>query len=280
MKIFLELFIGIIFILMSTELVIALDDKKPAEIPNGSTPKLESKLIPGQDYSDPATGINFIFVRGGCFQMGDTFGDGSADEKPIHEACVDDFYIGKHEITQGQWKNIMGNNPSKFKDCGNDCPVEMISWNDVQEFIKKLKQKTGGKYRLPTEAEWEYAAKSGGKNENWSGTSNPSEIEEYAWYTKNSGWKTYPVGQKKPNGIGLYDMSGNVWEWTADWYDSKAYKNSPKENPNGPESGRYKVLRGGSWFDSQKIVRTSNRNKNRPEKQNSYFGFRLVISKQ
>lgn len=142
-------------------------------------------------YTDPTTGIEMILVKGGCFQMGDTFGDGSPYERPLHEVCVDDFYVGKYEITQGQWKAIMGNNPSRYKDWGDNCPVEKVSWNDIQEFISKLNQKTGKAYRLPTEAEWEYAAKSGGKNEKYSGS---NDVDSVAWFGKNSGGKTHPAG--------------------------------------------------------------------------------------
>ncbi|MDP3259083.1 MAG: formylglycine-generating enzyme family protein [Thermodesulfovibrionales bacterium] len=200
--------------------------------------------------TDSATGMEFVSVKGGCYQMGDTFGDGGSDEKLVHEVYVDDFYIGKYEVTQGQWKAIMGNNPSYFNNCGDNCPVERVSWNDVQDFINKLNSKSGKNYRLPTEAEWEYAARSGGKNEKYAGTSNESELGEYAWYSSNSGGKTHPVGQKKPNGLGIYDMSGNVFELVNDWYDSDYYKNSPKDNPKGPSSGQSRVLRGGSWGNS------------------------------
>ncbi|MDO9289441.1 MAG: formylglycine-generating enzyme family protein, partial [Thermodesulfovibrionales bacterium] len=206
---------------------------------------------------DNVTGMELVFVKGGCYQIG--------EEDDAHEVCVDDFYIGKYEVTQGQWKAIngTGNNPSHFKDCGDNCPVENLSWNDAQDFINKLNQKTKnnpqapftkGEFRLPTEAEWEYAAKSGGKNEKWAGTSNESELGDYAWYDKNSGSKTHPTGQKKPNGFGLYDMSGNVSEWVNDWYDSDYYKNSPKDNPKGPSSGSDKVLRGGSWSGGKGIA--------------------------
>lgn len=224
---------------------------------------------------EPATGMELVFVKGGCYQMGDTFGDGFSYEKPVHEVCVDDFYIGKYEVTQGQWKAIMGNNPSSFKDCGDNCPVESVSWNDIQDFINKLNQKTGKSYKLPTEAEWEYAARSGGKNEKYSGG---NDIDSVAWYNKNSGSKTHPVGQKKPNGLGIYDMSGNVWEWVNDWDDENYYKNSPKDNPKGPSSGSLRVLRGGSGISGSGAwgTRTAIRIGLNPGIRDRDLGFRLV----
>lgn len=132
-------------------------------------------------------------------------------------------------------------------------------------------------YRLPTEAEWEYAARSGGKNEKYAGTSNESELGDYAWYSINSGSKTHPVGQKKPNGLGIYDMSGNVWEWVNDWYDSDYYKNSPKNNPTGPSSGQYRVLRGGSWFTGARTTEAPDRSRYGPSIRDNGFGFRLVV---
>ncbi|MBI3600779.1 MAG: formylglycine-generating enzyme family protein, partial [Nitrospinae bacterium] len=202
---------------------------------------------------DTVTGMEIIFIKGGCYQMGDTFGDGESDEKPIHEVCVDDFYMGKYEVTQKEWQSIMGNNPSYLKNCDN-CPVEQVSWNDVQEYINKLNQKTGKKYRLPTEAEWEYAARSGGRSEKYSGGNN---IDSVAWYNSNSNSKTHPVGQKEANGLGLYDMTGNVWEWCQDWYDSDYYRKSPKNNPEGASSGQYRVLRGGSWDEYARYARAA-----------------------
>ncbi|MBI5187477.1 MAG: formylglycine-generating enzyme family protein [Nitrospirae bacterium] len=188
-----------------------------------------------------------ILVKGGCYQMGDTFGDGYEDEKPVHEVCIADFYIGKYEVTQTQWFAIMGDNPSEFNGCDN-CPVENVSWVDVQDFINKLNNSPltkgdRGLYRLPTEAEWEYAARSGGKKEKYAGSNSIGSVGWSGCYAK-----THPVGQKKPNGLGLYDMSGNVWEWVQDYYDKNYYKNSPRNNPSGPNSGyeRKGVVRGGS----------------------------------
>lgn len=164
--------------------------------------KTENKQPPSSPFSkgeskDPTTGMEFVYVDGGCYQMGDTFGDGESNEKPVHEVCVDDFYIGKYEVTQGQWKAIMrdnplGDNPSKFDECGDNCPVESVSWNDAQAFINKLNNKTGKNYRLPTEAEWEYAAKSGGKSEKYSGG---NDVDSVAWYKDNSEKKHIPLEQ-------------------------------------------------------------------------------------
>ena len=210
-----------------------------------------------KEFKDPVTGMEFIFVQGGCFQMGDTFGDGDADEKPVHEACVKDFYMGKYEVTQWQWKILISNNPSKFQN-GDNYPIEQVSWNDTQEFLKLLIAATGKFYRLPTEAEWEYAARSGGKKEKWAGTSS-KDFGDYVWFSGNSESQTHPVGQKKPNSLGLYDMSGNVLEWVQDWYDEKYYRNSPGNNPKGPGKGQRRVIRGGSYKDIAKDVRASTR---------------------
>ncbi len=188
-----------------------------------------------------------VFVKGGCFEMGDISGVGDVREKPVHEVCVEDFYLGKYEVTQKEWKKIMKTKPSYHRRC-NDCPVDNISWLEIRKFIMKLKEKTGKNYRLPTEAEWEYAARSGGKMEMWSGTSDEIELEDYAWYEDNSCGETHPVGQKEPNGLGIYDMSGNVWELVWDRYDREYYKSSPKDNPKGPLGGSDRVVRGGSWY--------------------------------
>ncbi|MAT55238.1 MAG: hypothetical protein CMN32_12215 [Saprospirales bacterium] len=214
-----------------------------------------------------------VFVQGGTFQMGST--DGDSDEEPVHTVRVDDFYIGKYEVTQAQWWAVMGDNPSYFSDCDN-CPVENVSWNDVQTFIRKLNEKTGKHYRLPTEAEWEYAARVGKNGYKYAGSNDPDEV---AWYKSNSGSKTHPVGLKKPNVLGLYDMSGNVWEWCQDWYDAayyKNYKNGPGNNPQGPSSGSYRVLRGGSWFNLPRYCRVAGRGRSDPSYRYSGGGFRLA----
>jgi sulfatase modifying factor 1 len=228
--------------------------------------------------ADPIKAVEFVLIKGDCFQMGDTFGDGQADEKPVHTACVDDFYIGKYEVTQGQWQSVMGNNPSFFKKCGEKCPVEQVSWNDIQGFLTKLNAITGKKYRLPTEAEWEYAARGGGKKEKYAGTSSDVELGKYAWYSANSGGSVRPSGQKQPNSLGLYDMTGNVWEWCQDWYGEKYYDQSPRKNPTGPQSGTRRVLRGGSWLFEPAGIRAATRYGLLPESRGDLYGFRLSIS--
>jgi formylglycine-generating enzyme required for sulfatase activity len=233
-------------------------------------------------FRDAVTGMEFVAVKGGCFQMGDTIGDGQSVEKPVHEVCVSDFSIGKYEVTQGQWQKIMGSNPSSFYSCGDDCPVEKVSWDDVQEFIRKLNDRRGGTanrlYRLPTEAEWEYAARCGGKMEKYSGGNDSGAV---AWYSSNSDKKTHPVGRKQANGLGLYDMSGNVWEWVNDWYDSGYYGKSPRDNPQGPTTGSYRVNRGGSWNTFPVYVRASSRNYGLvPGYRINNLGFRLVAPVQ
>jgi formylglycine-generating enzyme len=228
----------------------------------------------------PIKPMEMVLVKGGCYEMGDTFGDGAKNEKPVHHVCVKDFYLGKYLVTQMQWTMDMASNPSSESVCGLDCPVENVSWDDVQKFIKKLSERTGKPYRLPTEAEWEYAARSGGKNEKWAGTSSEKELGDYAWYYGNSHFQSHPVGQKKPNGLGLYDMTGNVWEWMSDWYDEGYYAKSPTNEPKGSETGRAHVLRGGYWGDLSAWDRIARRIGLDPGGKAAGFGVRLVLPAQ
>lgn len=234
--------------------------------------------LPKQGHPSYDGPIDMVLVKGGCFKMGDVFGDGNDDEKPVHEVCVDDYFIGKYEVTQGQWKSVMPANQSYFRDCGDDCPVEQVSFNDVIEFIGKLNEKNGKNYRLPTEAEWEYAARNGGKADKFPGTSNVDDILEYSWYDDNSDKRTHPVGKKKPNGLGLFDLGGNVWEWVQDVYTYRAYSNFGKNLPPSRSTGDKRVVRGGSWFDIPQYLRTTKRYWFAPNFRLFSGGFRLAAS--
>ncbi|PJC87469.1 hypothetical protein CSW98_06130 [Vibrio sp. HA2012] len=225
-------------------------------------------------YSDSTTGIEFIPVKGGCYPMGDIFGVGYDTELPVHEVCVDDFYMGKYEVTQTQWQAVMGDNPSDHQ--GSSQPVENVSWKEVNRFIDKLNQKSGKKYRLPTEAEWEYAARSGGKDEKYAGSNNA--VADISWFKINSNNRPHSVGQKRPNGLGLYDMSGNVWEWCQDGFDERYYADSPRKNPQGYTKGSLRVSRGGSWLSDQSEQRTTRRNMHGDDDKSNNIGFRLVYS--
>ncbi|WP_337949519.1 formylglycine-generating enzyme family protein [Prevotella sp.] len=220
--------------------------------------------------------IEMVRVEAGTFTMGATpeMENPLDDEKPAHQVTLtNDYYIGKYEVTQALWKAVMGNNPSYSK--GNNLPVERVSWDNCQKFISKLNRITGKTFRLPTEAEWEYAARGGNKSRGYqcSGSSNLSDV---AWYEDNSGNKTHNVGSKQANELGIYDMSGNVHEWCQDWYDK--YSNSSKVNPTGANSGSYRVSRGGGWAGYAWDCRSSYRNYCSPGSRYNHLGLRLVLS--
>ena len=213
---------------------------------NGGDTSVQLAFSTNKTFTVNGVSFEMIAVKGGTFTMGATSEQGSdaeSDEKPTHSVTLSDYYIGKFEVTQELWQAVMGNNPSYYK--GNNLPVEQVSWNDVQEFIKKLNQKTGANFRLPTEAEWEYAARGGNKSQGYK-YSGSNTIGNVAWYTDNSGSKTHQVGTKAPNELGIYDMTGNVWEWCQDWYGS--YSRDSQTNPKGASSGSSRVYRGGSWY--------------------------------
>lgn len=213
-----------------------------------------------------------VEVPGGCFRMGDGFGEGGPDEHPVHEVCVDTFQVGRYEVTQHEWQTIMGSNPSRFPK-GNDYPVENVSWDEAQEYIRRLNRLIGGGYRLPTEAEWEYACRSGGLDEKYCGG---DSLEELCRHRGNSGFSTQRVGTRFPNGLGIYDMSGNVWEWVEDWYDKDYYQASPRENPPGPVSGFFRVSRGGAWDYGAWFNRATARICSWPDVGYFALGFRLA----
>ncbi|MDR0895519.1 MAG: formylglycine-generating enzyme family protein [Prevotellaceae bacterium] len=221
--------------------------------------------------------LEMVFVKGGTFRMGSTEEQGSDaydHEKPVHEVTLSDFSIGKYAVTQAQWAKIMGNNPS-YNAQGRNYPVERVSWDDAQEFCKRLNMLTGKSYRLPTEAEWEYAARGGNVNKGYkySGSNN---LNEAGWYNKNSDVTTHPVGQKTSNELGIYDMSGNVWEWCSDWYGE--YPAIPQTDPSGSSWGSYRVLRGGCWDSSARNCRSAYRNRHGPGSHDYRYGFRVVAS--
>ena len=220
--------------------------------------------------------IEMVKVEAGTFMMGATseMKDPDIDEKPVHQVILtNDYYMGKYEVTQALWEAVMGSNPSYFK--GDNLPVETVSWNDCQEFISKLNSMTGRKFRLPTEAEWEYAARGGKKSRGYqySGSSNISDV---AWYDGNSANKTHPVGTKQANELGIYDMTGNVWEWCQDWYGS--YSSSSQRNPTGDTSGSRRVFRGGCKYGDARLCRSSRRGINAPYFSSYVIGLRLSLS--
>ena len=202
-----------------------------------------------------------IEIPAGSFEMGEA-------GRTHHVTFSKPFALGKYEVTQAQWQAVMGKNPSYFKNCGGNCPVEQVSWDDIQQFIKKLNQKTGKRYRLPSESEWEYACRAGGRNE-YCGSDDPGSV---SW---NGGDKTHPVGRKQANAFGLHDMSGNVWEWLQDtWHES--YKGAPANGAAWGGNTSYHVLRGGAWFSRQEDVNAVHRGRSIPPIADSGFGFRLA----
>lgn len=261
----------------------------------------ESKNAEGDFSKDTIAAREFAMVPEGCFQMGNNFPDLYYMEIPVHEVCVSGFSISRFAVTLGAFKKFIAdtsyrteaekgdgcyvyNGNSWRKDPAaswrapgfaqeDDHPVVCVSWHDAVAYAQWLSRRTGRNFRLPTEAEWEYAARSGGKPEKFAGG---DDIEAVAWYSGNSGNRTHPVGQKLANGLGLYDMSGNVWQWTADWYGDSYYIDSPRNNPAGPGSGSKRVFRGGSWFYDERGVRTTYRDFALPAYRSSYLGFRLA----
>lgn len=221
-----------------------------------------------------------IPVDGGTFSMGCTAEQGQDCyywEKPDHYVLVGSFYIGRYDVTQAQWAAVMDSNPSFHKHCP-DCPVDNVSWQDALDFIAKLNRISGKKYRLPTEAEWEYAARGGAASRGYKYPGG-NDIDALAWYDANSGDTTHRVGLKRPNELGLYDMAGNVWQWCSDWFDLKYYASLPADQPKGPDSGKLRVIRGGSWNNYARVCRMSYRNGTAPDKRFSNDGFRLAMDR-
>lgn len=234
-----------------------------------------------------------VFIPGGTFPLGDSSGAGEADERPVHTVTLADFYLAKFEVTQKEWQAVTGNNPSVFH--GKNLPVENVSWYDAVNFCNQLSQKesltpcyqieglqvtcdfSANGYRLPTEAEWEFAARGGqsGKNTLFSGAKSPDKV---AWFAENAGGTTHPVGKKSPNELGIFDLSGNVYEWT--WNRFARYTPEPAINPVGPEKGGHAIFRGGSWFSRAENLRVSFRNRDELNFKSDYLGLRLCRTKK
>ena len=248
------------------------NDRKAAEAANNN--------ISTRSYTVNGVSFKMIAVEGGTFKMGATAEQQNSydDEKPVHDVTLGNYCMGETEVTQALWQAVMGNNPSSFS--GSNNPVENVSYNDCITFINKLNTllsgqlPSGRKFRLPTEAEWEYAARGGNRSRGYqySGSDNLGSV---AWYGDNSGNKTHQVKQKQANELGLYDMSGNVWEWCNDWYGN--YSSSLQTNPKGPSSGFYRVRRGGSWNGSAQGCRVAFRSDNAPDIRGHYDGLRLAL---
>ncbi len=237
--------------------------------------------------------------------MGDDFSEGPHPGKPVHEVCISDFYLAKYEVTVADFRDFvkatayltdaekdggclswMGTGWRKYEGVvwkrpgfsqTARHPVVCISWQDASAYILWKREQTGLHYRLPTEAEWEYAARSGGKYVK--GPGDDRELKHYAWYRDNAEGKTHAVGQKKANGLGLHDMSGNVWEWVQDPYDKDYYAHSPRNNPQGPATGKGRVMRGGSWYNPPQGLRATHRNWTHAFKRYTSLGFRLALTK-
>ena len=226
-------------------------------------------------------GIEFVWIPPGEFHMGSTSRHAHSDEKPVTRVRLTrGFWMGKYEVTQAQWQAVMGSNPSRFKNCGGNCPVERVSWDDVQEFIGKLNARSGGRrYRLPTEAQWEYAARAGTTTDTYAGDITKPRgkdpvLNRIGWYDENSGGRTHPVGRKAANAFGLHDMLGNVREWVGDWKGD--YPGGTVTDPSGPRSGSNRVFRGGGWLFIARICRSAYRNGYSPGYRNDILGFRLL----
>jgi len=219
--------------------------------------------------TEPRSRIGMVRIPAGCFQMGSNSGLGA--EKPVHEVCLSAFSMDATEVTQAAYRQATGSNPSKFTYCGDDCPVEVVTWDEARSYCERVGE------RLPTEAEWEYAARAGTTTA-WFWGDDDARRGEFAWSDGNSGIQTHPVGRKKPNAWGLYDMAGNVWEWTAYWFGESYYSRSRRQNPLGPASGSHRVVRGGSWFYESYCLQSAYRDAVAPDNRSPFLGFRCVAS--
>ncbi len=253
----------------SARLSLEQEKNKTAAVPAAQAPAPTQIAAPSPTRCTDCP--EMVVVPGGSFQMGSNDSDSDNDEKFVRSVSVKSFAIGKYEVTQGQWRVIMGSNPSHFANCGDNCPVERVSWDDIQSYIQKLNQKTGQQYRLPSEAEWEYACR-GGQQQKYCGS---NDVGSVAWYYANSANTTHPVGQKAPNDYGLHDMSGNVYEWVQDRYN-KSYQGAPTDGSAWETGAVERVLRGGSWINVARSSRSAIRFDISPGYRLNDIGFRLA----
>lgn len=267
---------AVVGIVCAKFLSVGEDMEQKTERKTESAPQLVA-VEGSQTFTVNGVKFTMVPVEGGTFTMGATSEQGSdaeEDEKPAHKVTLSDYYIGQTEVTQALWEAVMGSNPSFFE--GDNLPVEQVSWNDCQVFIQKLNQLTGKQFRLPTEAEWEYAARGGRKSQGYK-YAGGNNIGSVAWYTGNSGIATHPIGTKQANELGIYDMSGNVYEWCSDWYGD--YTSSSQSDPQGPSSGSGRVGRGGDYGSSAGYCRVSNRYGILPGCRGDNLGLRLSCKK-
>lgn len=277
---------GIAFVLMAIQaiaqgLVVNKKDGTKLYIPAEQVESVSTygydEGIEARHHTYVVNGVIFTMldVAGGTFQMGSEDSDAYSDEKPVHQVTLSDFSIAQTEVMQELWEAVMGSNPSNFK--GAKRPVENVSWDKCQTFITKLNGLTGQNFRLPTEAEWEFAAR-GGNNSMGYKYAGSNSIDDVAWYSNNSSSMIHEVGTKLPNELGLYDMSGNVLEWCQDWYSNSYYSSSVLTNPQGPDSSSRRVYRGGGWYFNAGNCRVTYRGSSTPTYASSYLGFRLALS--
>jgi formylglycine-generating enzyme required for sulfatase activity len=218
--------------------------------------------------------LELVLLPGGSFPMGSE--DGDPDEAPVREVFLPPFLLGRTEVTQAQWRAVAGDSPAHFGGCGS-CPVENVSWEDAAAFLERLSRLAGRPFRLPTEAEWEFAAGAGGLHRRWAGTDAAPDLAGYAWIRPGAGGRTHPAGEKLPNAVGLLDMTGNVWEWCADWYGRDAYAVLPALAPDGPTEGTLRTVRGGAWPNQPDTARITTRLGYDPGTRLPLIGLRVAL---
>lgn len=274
-----KLYLSVIVMLLSVALNAQNGTPPPREKKATALPPVSgnSAINPSQAEIVRSIENNMLRIEGGTFTMGcQNENDTSCYywEKPAHKVTLNTFYMARYPVTQKDWLAVVGDKPWFTKDCP-DCPVENVSWYDAQVFLSRLNQLTGKFYRLPTEAEWEYAARGGSKSKNYT-FAGSNTLNVVGWHEGNSNRISHPVGGKQPNELGLYDMSGNVWQWCSDWFDDKYYSKSPEENPQGPGRESYRSCRGGSWWSEEKDCRVTNRDRYPPDARDDDVGFRIA----